>query len=64
MIHIISRGNKHVIDCPECNCKFSFENEDIEGNQYNGSEVKCPQCNTTIYLKYEEGVFKPHQIRR
>lgn len=65
MKHIISRGNKHVIDCPECECKFSFENEDIiNASQFDTGDVICPQCDTTICLKYENGRYSPLHVRR
>lgn len=60
MKHIISRGNKYVIDCPECECKFSFEYEDIvNANQLDPGDVICPQCDTTIIMKYENRRYLP-----
>lgn len=59
MIHIISRGSKYFLECPECGCKFTFELEDMGGNQHDGPDVKCPQCENTIYLKYKDGRYLP-----
>lgn len=49
MKHIISTGSKYVIECPECDCKFSFEREDIiNASQLDPGDVICPQCGAPI----------------
>ena len=59
MIKIIEPGTRRIIKCTECECKFSYENEDIEnaGLLTNNlvflgkTWVVCPQCGKEIILK-------------
>ena len=59
MIKIIEPGTRKIIKCTECGCKFSYENEDIEGHELylvdlllaGISYIECPQCGKEIVLK-------------
>ena len=52
MIKIIKPGKCHTVTCPECECEFSYENEDIQwGDQRDPyKEVACPCCKHRIDL--------------
>ena len=52
MIKIIKPGKHPTITCPECECEFSYENEDIQwGTQLEPcKEVVCPFCKKRIDL--------------
>ena len=59
MIKIIEPGTRRIIKCAECECKFSFNEEDIKGYKlYAGDPIavrepyiECPQCGKEIVLK-------------
>lgn len=56
MIKIIKRGTKHITVCPECGCKFSYEDEDVvneDADNYKGFReyVICPQCNEKVIIR-------------
>ena len=59
MIKIIEPGTRKIIKCTECGCKFSYENDDIEGHELylvdlllaGISYIECPQCGKKIILK-------------
>ena len=57
--------------CPICNCKFSYENEDIlEHSEYLQTTKQtfildyflyCPECNNTITIAYKNPTLnKPY----
>ena len=56
MIKIIKSGKntRKIITCSNCECKFSYQNEDILKSKtypyidYN--YVCCPECHNPIYL--------------
>ena len=58
MIKIIEPGTRRIIKCAKCGCKFSYENEDIEGHELylvdlllaGISYIECPQCHKSITL--------------
>lgn len=61
MIKIIEKGTKHKIRCNDCECLFSFNDEDMNirtGIGMCGMEIRekhyktivCPQCNNEIVL--------------
>ena len=52
MIKIIKPGKYCIVTCPECECEFSYEDEDIQwGNQKDSYKVvKCPCCKIHIDL--------------
>lgn len=52
MIRIIKPGKCRTVTCPECECEFSYENEDIQwGDQRDPyKEVQCPCCKHRIDL--------------
>lgn len=56
MIKIIKPGKIMVAICPNCDCEFSYENEDIEwGDQRDPyKEVVCPCCTKRIDLNTYE----------
>lgn len=64
MIKIIKKGNLKVVECKNCGCVFSYENEDIfsrttkYGNEYQIYKIKnteyikeCPQCFKEVILE-------------
>lgn len=59
MIKIIRRGTRKKVICPECDCYFSYELEDIQKEEYkifnNKSRyakiIICPQCNYKIVVE-------------
>ena len=44
MKKIIKTGTKKITECEACGCKFSYDYEDVDGNQHDGFWVTCPQC--------------------
>ena len=59
VIKIIEPGTRRITECTECGCKFSYENEDIEGHELylvdlllaGISYIERPQCGKEIRLK-------------
>lgn len=57
MIKIIERGTRTITECENCGCRFSYEKEDIRGENGPGMAINfreyitCPQCNKEIGLK-------------
>lgn len=56
MIEIIKRGTKHITECKQCGCKFSYESEDIQEECVDGYKryrkyVQCPQCNEKVVIE-------------
>lgn len=59
MIKIIRQGTRKTIECNECGCQFSYENEDIEEEEESLSPISftyrryiiCPQCKNILYLE-------------
>ena len=56
MVEIIERGTKHISNCHECGCKFSYENEDVlndvvETFKFVRTYVICPQCGKKVIIK-------------
>lgn len=49
---VIKHGRKRLAICPECDCQFTFEKEDIHyGPQQDYyEEVVCPDCGNSINL--------------
>lgn len=52
MINVIRHGDKRRMVCPECNCIFTYQEEDIERtckglNEYE-PRVSCPDCGFEI----------------
>lgn len=56
MIKIIKPGKIKVAVCPRCECKFSYEREDVKyGDQRDYyEEVSCPCCDYAIDLLYKK----------
>ena len=57
MIKIIKEGSKRVNICPDCGCKYSYEEDDVnkkeESKLYPGRNnyyVQCPQCHERNYI--------------
>lgn len=59
MITIIQKGNKHEIRCQKCNCLFSYEDEDINHEQWGMNEykdtIKCPECKNELVIVGTKG---------
>lgn len=60
MIKIIKKGTRQKIECEECGCYFSFDEEDIEKApsalsllSSKAKTIVCPQCENAIYLDAE-----------
>ena len=62
MIKIIKTGTRKQIECKECGCLFSYEEEDIrtKNNRANSFDplsvttydkyIECPQCSAKINM--------------
>lgn len=51
MIKIIKRGTRKTIECEDCGCLFTYDEEDINVDCYyplNFGYVICPQCKSEI----------------
>lgn len=73
MIKVIEHGNRcrREIQCSQCGCRFSYEQEDIIKNNYYSRnqeyvsytcslfEVICPECEATIQVPYWEDSYIP-----
>ena len=58
MIKIIKEGTRKIAKCPNCECKFSYEEEDI--NMFPNARrnsvtlyINCPQCNKAVGIMVE-----------
>ena len=56
MIEIIKSGRKHACTCPECSCKFGYDDEDIMKDIIDYVNVFrvyviCPQCNKQVIIR-------------
>lgn len=66
MIKIIKPGKiKHTMICPNCECEFEFEAEDVtwetvwddHGGHYPAADwftIECPYCKTQRHVKMDE----------
>lgn len=55
MIEIMKRGTKTITTCKQCDCKFSYEKEDIQEECVDGYKqyreyVMCPQCDEEVII--------------
>ena len=58
MIKIIEPGTRKIAKCSNCECKFSYEREDI--NMFLNARrnsvtlyINCPQCNKAVGIMVE-----------
>lgn len=51
-IRVIRHGKKRVVECPNCECLFEYEREDVKCTQIGYNEhvhnVPCPNCKQEI----------------
>lgn len=55
-MEIIKKGSLPAIKCRECNCEFTYTNEDIiKSYPFSAREesVKCPECKKIIVINIE-----------
>lgn len=55
-IKVIRHGIKRAQECPNCECLFEYEKEDVKSTQVGFNEyeytVTCPDCKNTINVGY------------
>lgn len=55
-IRVIRQGKKRTVECPNCECLFEYEKDDVKEEQirYNEYEytVPCPDCRNEIRVNY------------
>lgn len=51
-IKIIKHGRKRKANCEECECVFTFEQEDTfyDGQREEYTAVRCPDCGKIIHI--------------
>ena len=51
MIKIIKQGTRQKLECDNCGCMFSFEDEDVKRDCVRMRRfIECPQCRAKIYI--------------
>ena len=52
MISIIKHGKKRICKCSDCECEFTYEQEDTfyDGQREEYTVVKCPDCGKRIIV--------------
>jgi Zn finger protein HypA/HybF involved in hydrogenase expression len=48
MIKILKRGTRKTIECEDCGCLFTYDEEDVDYYPLNFRHVICPQCKSEI----------------
>jgi NAD-dependent SIR2 family protein deacetylase len=70
MINIIQPGvvgvKTYLHHCPTCNCKFTYQQEDLILDQRDGDFVKCPTCASglahSVFLEVDPEAYGAFEI--
>ena len=48
-MRILEEEQEVVFNCPECNCRFAYDDDDIYNTIY-GDAVMCPKCGEDVII--------------